>query len=303
MKILLLGKNGQVGWELQRSLATLGDMIALDRTGDGLTGDLADLKGLRATIRRCQPDIIVNAAAYTAVDQAEQQQELAELINARAPALLAEEALRLGALLVHYSTDYVFDGSGTKPWSETDLPAPINQYGASKWAGEQAIVASGCKHLVFRTSWVYASRARNFLITMQRFILERGALSIVADQIGAPTSAELIADVTAVAVRRALQNPETHGLYHLAAAGEISWHGYAVTIAEWLTQNGVEVKAAPDVIRAIPTVDYPTPAKRPLNSRLDTRKLSTIFDIILPPWQAGVFRALAEIPLQTEDLS
>tara|TARA_R110002020_G_scaffold29239_1_gene92355 strand:+ start:22214 stop:23110 length:897 start_codon:yes stop_codon:yes gene_type:complete len=298
MRILLLGKNGQVGWELQRSLSTLGDVTALDRTAShGLTGDLADLEGLRATIRSCQPDIIVNAAAYTAVDQAEQQQDLAELINARAPSLLAEEALRLGALLVHYSTDYVFDGSGTLPWLETDSPAPINQYGAGKLAGERAILASGCKHLIFRTSWVYASRAKNFLITMQRFIRERETLSIVADQIGAPTSAELIADVTAVAIRRALQDPQTHGLYHLAATGETSWHGYAVTIAEWLVQHGVDLKAATASINAISTADYPTPARRPLNSRLDTRKLCTAFEVVLPPWQAGVSRALAELPL------
>ncbi|WP_339666538.1 dTDP-4-dehydrorhamnose reductase [uncultured Pseudomonas sp.] len=297
MRILLLGKYGQVGWELQRSLATLGEVIALDRAGSGgLTGDLADLKGLRASIRRCQPDVIVNAAAYTAVDQAEQQ-ELATLINAGAPAVMAEEALSLGALLVHYSTDYVFNGEGAAFWTETDHPAPINQYGAGKLAGEQAIQASGCRHLIFRTSWVYASRAKNFLITMQRFIRERDALTIVADQIGAPTSAELIADVTELAIRRTIQNPELQGLYHLAASGETSWHGYAVTIAEWLELQGYAIRAVPGAIKPIPTAEYPTPARRPLNSRLDTRKLRDAFDVNLPPWQVGVTRALAELTL------
>lgn len=297
MKILLLGKNGQVGWELQRSLATLGDIIALDRTGaDGLTGDLADLEGLRETIRSCQPDIIVNAAAYTAVDHAEQQQELAELINAEAPRVLAEEAYRSGALLVHYSTDYVFDGSGEKPLAETDAPAPVNQYGAGKLAGEQAIQASGCRHLIFRTSWVYASRASNFLITMQRLIRSRDELSIVADQIGAPTSAELIADVTSVSIRRVLTEPALEGLYHLAAAGETSWHGYAVFIAQWLERQAVSISVEPSAIKPIPTTEYPTPASRPLNSRLDTRKLCDAFDVTLPPWQLGVGRALAELP-------
>lgn len=296
MKILLLGKNGQVGWELQRSLATLGEITALDRDGsDGLTGDLANLEGLRATIRRCQPDIIVNAAAYTAVDQAEEQRDLAELINGIAPGILAEEARKLGALLVHYSTDYVFSGEGSAPWQEDDIPAPINHYGASKLAGEQSIIASGCKHLIFRTSWVYASRAKNFLTTMQRFIRERDTLSIVADQIGAPTSAELIADVTAVAIRANLQNPELQGLYHLAATGEVSWHGYAVAIAEWQQHQKLEIKARPERIKAIPTADYPTSANRPLNSRLDTRKLRDAFGIALPHWQTGVARALTEL--------
>lgn len=296
MKILLLGKQGQVGWELQRSLATLGQVTALGREKqEGLTGDLTDLEGLRRTIRQCKPDIIVNAAAYTAVDQAEEQRDTAELINAAAPGVLAEEALAINALLVHYSTDYVFNGEGTAPWQESDVPAPVNYYGASKWAGEKAIQASGCRHLIFRTSWVYASRAKNFLITMQRFIREREALSIVADQIGAPTSAELIADVTAVAVRHSVQYPECEGLYHLAATGEASWHGYAVHIAEWLQRHSQAIKAGPEAIRAIPTADYPTPAQRPLNSRLDTRKLCSAFGITLPAWQAGVSRALAEL--------
>lgn len=296
MKILLLGKNGQVGWELQRALATLGEIIALDRNGrDGLTGELANLEGLRATIRRCQPDIIVNAAAYTAVDLAEKQPDLAALINGAAPGLLAEEAKKLDALLVHYSTDYVFSGDGSGRWQEGDVPAPINHYGASKLAGEQAILASGCKHLIFRTSWVYASREKNFLVTMQRFIRERDTLSIVADQIGAPTSAELIADVTAAAIKASLQDRKLQGLYHLAASGETSWHGYAVAIAEWLQGHGVLIKALPENIKAIPTADYPTPARRPLNSRLDTRKLCDAFGIALPHWQSGVARALTEL--------
>lgn len=298
MKILLLGKNGQVGWELQRALATLGEVVALDRNGaDGLSGDLSEPESLRVTIRYYQPDVIVNAAAYTAVDHAEQQQELAELINAKAPRVLAEEAHRSGALLVHYSTDYVFDGSGEKPSAETDAPAPVNQYGAGKLAGEQAIQASGCRHLIFRTSWVYASRASNFLITMQRLIRSRGELSVVADQIGAPTSAELIADVTSVAIRRVLAEPALEGLYHLATAGETSWHGYAVFIAQWLEQKAVSISVEPSAIKAISTTEYPTPAPRPLNSRLDTRKICDAFDVTLPPWQIGVGRALTELPL------
>lgn len=296
MKILLLGKNGQVGWELQRALATLGEIIALDRTGNaGLTGDLADVEGLRATVRDCQPDVIVNAAAYTAVDQAEQQRDLATLTNAQAPRVLAEEAMKLDALLVHYSTDYVFSGEGNSPWQEADKPAPINHYGASKLAGEQAIQAVGCKHLIFRTSWVYASRAKNFLVTMRRLMHERDTLSIVSDQVGTPTSAELIADVTGLAIRNVQHDPELFGLYHLAATGETSWHGYAVSIAEWLHQHGYAPKAMPAAIKPILTSDYPTPAARPLNSRLETRKLQDRLGISLPHWQSGVARALAEL--------
>lgn len=295
MRILLLGKNGQVGWELQRSLAILGELVALDRRGaPHLSGDLTDLEGLRTTIRRCRPDIIVNAAAYTAVDFAEQQQDLASLVNEQAPRLLANEAQKLGALLVHYSTDYVFNGEGIAAWSETDLPAPLNHYGASKLAGEKAIEGSGCRYLIFRTSWVYASRANNFLTTMHRLIREREVLRVVADQIGTPTSAELIADVTALAIRDA-QHREVQGLYHLAASGETSWYRYATTIGNWLEEQGKEVKVRPTAIKPIPSSNYPTPAARPLNSRLNTVKLCRAFGIRLPDWHSGVVRALAEL--------
>lgn len=294
MNILLLGKRGQVGWELLRSLSPLGNVIAPDRKNENLCGDLMDLSGLRETVRKVRPSLIVNAAAYTAVDKAEEERDLATKINAEAPALLAEEARALGALLVHYSTDYVFDGQDSKPRLETEQPAPLNHYGASKLAGEQAIQASGCNHLIFRTSWVYASRGHNFLASMQRLIQEREALSIVSDQVGAPTSAELIADLTALASLKALNNPELSGLYHLVASGETSWHNYAITVAEWLRSNGIAIRAELSNIKPIPTADYPTPAKRPLNSRLDTTKLRATFNVSLPSWQFGVERALIE---------
>lgn len=295
MKILLLGKNGQVGWELQRSLAPLGELIALDRHGhNGLTGDLADLGGLRATIRELKPDVIVNAAAYTAVDRAEEEHELATRINAEAPSVLAEETKALDALLVHYSTDYVFDGSGDTPWQATDTPGPVNHYGASKLASERHIQASGCRRLIFRTSWVYAARGSNFLTTMARLMREREALQVINDQVGAPTGAELIADVTAHAIVQALGDATKEGLYHLAPAGETSWHGFATFIAEWLNGQGVEIQAAPERIEPIPTSAWVTPAARPLNSRLDTRKVERTFGLTLPPWQQGIARVLAE---------
>jgi dTDP-4-dehydrorhamnose reductase len=295
MSTLLLGKNGQVGWELQRSLAPLGPLVALDRRGQNrLCGDLADLDGLRGTMRELKPGVVVNAAAYTAVDQAEKERELASLINARAPAVLAEEAKALGALLVHYSTDYVFDGSGTVPWREEDSLAPLNHYGASKLAGERAIQAQGGRHLIFRTSWVFAARGQNFLTTMMRLIQERDALDVVSDQVGAPTGAEWIADVTAHAVRSAESGPGLNGLFHLAASGKTNWYGYACLISQRLQEQGVPTQASPDRIRPIPTTEWPTPAQRPLNSRLDTSRLEHALNLQLPPWQAGVERALAE---------
>lgn len=295
MRILLLGKNGQVGWELQRSLAPLGELIALDRSGqDGLIGDLANLDGLRRTVRELEPDVIVNAAAYTAVDQAEEQRDLATRINADAPALLAEEAGALNALLVHYSTDYVFDGSGEAPWQETDASAPLNHYGASKVAGEQAIQRSGCRHLIFRTSWVYAARSGNFLATMARLMHERDSLQVIDDQYGTPTGAELIADVTVHAVMQTLDDTDKEGLYHLAPTGETSWHGYATFIAERLQEQGTEAQTTPERILPIATADWPTTAARPLNSRLDTTKLQRTFGLTLPSWKQGVARVLLE---------
>jgi dTDP-4-dehydrorhamnose reductase len=294
MKILLLGKSGQVGWELQRSLAPLGELIALDRhQADGLNGDLSNPEALRATIRQVQPDVIVNAAAYTAVDKAESETELADRVNGIAAGVMAEEAAASGAWLVHYSTDYVFNGQGTAAWRETDAVAPVNHYGSSKLAGERAITASGCKHLIFRTSWVYGARGNNFAKTMLRLASDRETLSVVADQIGAPTGADLIADVTAQALRQALQQPELAGLYHLAAAGEVSWHGYASEVIAFAKANGelLTVKA----IEPVETTAYPTPAHRPLNSRLNTQKLRATFSLHLPDWQSGVTRMLREI--------
>jgi len=295
MKILLLGKNGQVGWELQRSLAPLGEVIALDSKSQELCGDLSNLAGLADTVRRVSPDIIVNAAAHTAVDKAESEIELARTINAQAPAVLAQEAKNLGALLIHYSTDYVFDGSGEQPWKETDATGPLNVYGASKLEGEQLIQQSGCKHLIFRTSWVYGARGGNFAKTMLRLAQERDSLSIINDQIGAPTGADLLADITAHAIRSIEHKPELSGLYHLVAAGETSWHGYAKFVIEFAQQKGISMWVTADEVLPIPSSAYTTPAKRPLNSRLNTTKLQNSFGLHLPHWQAGVSRMLTEI--------
>ncbi len=294
MKILLLGKNGQVGWELQRSLAPLGELVALGSDSPGLCGNLRDAEGLAATVRAVAPDVIVNAAAYTAVDQAESDVAACRAVNAGGPALLAQEAARLGALLVHYSTDYVFDGSGQAPWREEAATGPLNVYGQSKLEGEQAIAASGCRHLVLRTSWVYAARGGNFAKTMLRLAGERERLSVVDDQVGAPTSAELIADVTAHAVRATLQRPELGGIYHLAAAGATSWHGYAQFVIEQARRAGLAIKVAPEAIAAVGSDAFPTPAARPRNSRLATDKLQAAFGLVLPPWQTGVERMLTE---------
>ena len=296
MKILLLGKNGQVGWELQRSLAPLGALTALDRQGDkGLCGDLSDLDGLAATVRTLQPQVIVNAAAYTAVDKAESEPELARRINAAAPAALAREAHACGALLVHYSTDYVFDGSGSRPWREIDAPAPLSVYGRSKWEGEQRIVQSGARHLIVRTSWVYGARGGNFAKTMLRLAQERERLTVIDDQWGAPTGAELIADVTAHAIAQTRQQPGKAGIYHLAPAGETTWHAYAKYVIAQASQAQPAIKIKATEIAPIPTSTYPTSARRPHNSRLNTHKLQTAFGLHLPPWQDGVRRMLAEI--------
>lgn len=294
MKILLFGKNGQVGWELQRSLSPLGELIALGRRPvDSLSGDLSDLEALRATIRQVAPHVIVNAAAYTAVDKAESEIELADRVNSQAAQVMAEEAASLGGWLIHYSTDYVFSGEGLKSWQETDAVAPVNHYGVSKLAGEQAIIASGCKHLIFRTSWVYGARGNNFAKTMLRLARERETLSVIADQFGAPTGADLIADVTALAIQQVIRRPELSGLYHLAASGEVSWHGYASLVIGFAEANGEEF--AVTTINPIETTAYPTPARRPLNSRLNTQKLRDNFSLHLPEWQSGVTRMLREV--------
>jgi dTDP-4-dehydrorhamnose reductase len=298
MKILLLGCNGQVGWELQRSLSVLGDVVALGsdatRNPDGLCADFTNLAGLADTVRKVQPALIVNAAAHTAVDKAESEPDIARLINALAPGVLAQEATKLGAWLVHYSTDYVFDGSGSQPWAESDATGPLSVYGRTKLEGEQ-LVATNPKHLIFRTSWVYGARGGNFAKTMLRLAAERDTLNVIDDQVGAPTSAELMADVTAHAVRTALHNPDVAGLYHCAAAGETSWHGYARFVLAQAQGLGHTLKSGPEQVHAIPTANYPTPAQRPLNSRLNTHKLQATFGLKLPPWQHGVARMLTEI--------
>jgi dTDP-4-dehydrorhamnose reductase len=297
MKILLLGKNGQVGWELQRSLAPLGELVALDRAGsdDGLHGDLSQPEALRATVRRVAPDVIVNAAAYTAVDKAESETQLARTINALAPGVLAEEARACKAWLLHFSTDYVFDGSGTMPWREDAPTNPLSAYGRTKRDGELAIQASGCRHLILRTSWVHSARGANFARTMLRLAQERERLSVVDDQFGAPTGAELLADVAAHAVRGVLARPELGGIYHVAAAGETHWHGYARHVIEVARRAGVAVKVAPDRIEPVPTRAFPLPAVRPANSRLDTSRLRAAFGLVLPDWRVGVDRMLAEL--------
>ncbi|MGY6275585.1 dTDP-4-dehydrorhamnose reductase [Methylomonas sp. MgM2] len=295
MIILLFGQNGQVGWELQRSLAPLGELIGLDRHNRTYCGDLSDFAGIRKTVAQVKPDVIINAAAYTAVDKAESEPELAESVNAKAPAVLAAAACGCSAWLIHYSTDYVFDGSGNQAWREDDSVNPLSIYGKTKLAGEQAIQASGCSHLIFRTSWVYAARGRNFAKTMLRLAQQREQLSVIDDQFGAPTGAELIADVTAHAIRAAKMRQDLSGIYHLAAAGETSWFDYASYVFEVARQMDIKLTLAPDGLQPIPTAQYPTPATRPLNSRLNTEKLQTIFDLRLPGWQIGVKRMLTEI--------
>jgi dTDP-4-dehydrorhamnose reductase len=295
MKILLFGKGGQVGWELQRSLAPLGELVALGAGSRDLCGDFTNLDGIAQTVRSIAPDIIVNAAAYTAVDKAENESELSYTINALAPGILAQEAKRSGAWLVHYSTDYVYDGSGDQAWTETDPTGPLSVYGKTKLEGEEAIRASGCQHVIFRTSWVYAARGGNFAKTMLRLAAERDSLNVINDQIGAPTGAELLADVTAHVIRAARQRPDVSGLYNLASDGETSWHGYARFVIEFARQAGVAIKVAPEAIQPVPTSAFPLPAPRPKNSRLDTRKLQNTFGLKLPHWQSGVTRTLTEI--------
>jgi len=298
MNILLLGKNGQVGWELQRSLAPLGQLVALDRhstPADGGCGDLSDLKGLRDTVQQLRPDVIVNAAAHTAVDKAQSEPELAYRINAEAPGALAEAARSVNALLVHYSTDYVFDGQGTAPWHEDAVTGPLNVYGQTKLAGEQAIAATSAHHLILRTCWVYAARGGNFARTMLRLAQEREKLSVVDDQWGAPTGAELIADVTSHAIRQTLLDPSHAGIYHLSASGEINWNSYARFVIETARTLRPDLAIKAQEVAPVPSSAFPTPARRPTNSRLDTTRLSTTFGLTLPPWQTGVRRMLSEI--------
>lgn len=283
--ILLLGGNGQVGWELRRTLAPLGPVRALERADV----DIADGDALRRVVRDVAPSLIVNAAAYTAVDRAEEEAELAHAVNGRAPGIFAEEAKRLGAGLVHFSTDYVFDGKASRPYREDDAPAPVNVYGQSKLAGEAAIAESGCDHLILRTSWVYSMRGANFLLTVRRLARELEELRIVADQHGAPTWARLIAETTAIVLGTcgapvcAAGLGERSGIYHLTAAGETSWHGFAAAVVAQLRESGESLRCRN--VRPIPTSDYPTPARRPARSLLDCGKLKETFGVTMPDWR------------------
>ena len=293
MKILLLGKDGQVGWELQRALAPLGELVAHGRD----RANLEDIPSVVALIRAERPDVIVNAAAYTAVDKAESDTDRADLINHRAVAAIAAEAHTLGAWFVHYSTDYVFAGDKAAPYVESDPIAPQSVYGTTKQLGEAAIAASGCKHLIFRTSWVFAARGGNFAKTMLRLAADREELRVVGDQTGAPTSAELIADATALCIYRTQVQPDDaySGIYHLVAGGETTWHGYAQYVIGLAAAKGAALKAKPEQVHPIATTDYPVPAKRPANSRLDTQKIQRTFALSLPDWKVHVARLIDEI--------
>jgi len=296
LKILLFGKDGQLGWELQRALAPLGDVVALGSADrKPLDGDLRDVDAIAATVRAVAPQWIVNAAAYTAVDRAESEPELADLVNATAVGSLARAAQASGAALVHYSTDYVFDGSGSAPWREDAPTSPLNAYGRSKLAGEELVRASGCRHLLFRTSWVFSARGSNFVRTMLKLARERDALRVVDDQLGAPTSAELLADVSAHALRRAAADAAVGGTYHVAATGETSWFDFARHAIARARSRGATVRIADGAIAPIASAAYPQAARRPLNSRLDTSRLRTVFDLHLQPWQAGVDRVVDEL--------
>lgn len=298
--ILLLGSQGQLGWQLQRDLAPLGPVLALDRR----TCDLADLDRLRAVVREQRPRLIVNAAAYTAVDQAEKEPELARRINAEAVGLLAEEAKALDALLVHYSTDYVFDGSKAAPYVESDATAPLGVYGRTKREGEEAMLAVGGRGLIFRTSWVFGARGKNFVKTILRLASERGSLKVVADQVGSPTPAAMIATVTGMVLAqldggRAQQGCE---LYHLAAANPVSWNGFARAIVATAEQTpGFALKLGPEAIAPIPSSEYPLPAPRPLNSRLDCRKLEDRFGLTMPDWQPYLSRMMQLLALKAQN--
>ncbi len=299
MRIVLLGPDGQVGWELQRALAPLGDLIVLRRDGvpgdnRPLCGDLAQVDDLVASVRALRPAVVVNAGAYTAVDKAESEPELARSLNTLAPGALARLMADLGGRLLHFSTDYVFDGSGDQPRDELAATAPLSVYGRTKQEGENLIRASGCQHLILRTSWVHAARGGNFARTMLRLAAERDSLNVIDDQIGAPTGADLLADISAHMLRRAASDASVSGTYHAVAAGEVSWCGYARHVLAWARQHGQPLKAGPDDVAAIPTSAYPTPARRPLNSRLDTGKLRQTFGLTLPHWQTGVERMLRE---------
>ena len=301
MKILLLGKNGQLGWELSKRLLPLGDVVALDRS----QCDLSTPEVIPKVIQEIKPDIVVNAAAYTAVDKAEEEEETANIINGHSVAVLAEQAKKHHALLIHYSTDYVFDGLKSSPYTEEDTPCPINAYGRSKLLGEQAIQKSGVQYLIFRTSWVYAARGNNFIKTMLRLASERDELKVISDQIGAPTSATLIADVTVEVIRQLTSKSQSKSiseLYHLAASGETSWFGFARLLIESAILNGHHLKLSPDCVVPISTAEYTLPAKRPSNSRLDTTKLRADYRISIPKWEEQVEQTVTAVLTSGEGL-
>lgn len=293
MNILLFGKTGQVGWELQRALAPLGNVIALDVKSEEYCGDFSNPEGIAETVRVIKPDVIVNAAAHTAVDKAESEQEFAQLLNATSVEAIAKEAAKIGAWVVHYSTDYVFPGDGETPWRETDATAPLNVYGQTKLDGEKALQAHCAKHLIFRTSWVYAGKGNNFAKTMLRLAKARKELSVINDQVGAPTGAELLADCTAHAIRVVMVKPDVAGLYHLVASETTTWYDYAALVFDEARKAGIEL--AIEKLNAVPTTAYPTPARRPQNSRLNTEKFQHSFGLVLPAWDVGVKRMLAEL--------
>lgn len=293
MKILLIGKNGQLGWELQRSLVTLGELVAVDFIDTKLCGDLTNLQGIAQTIRTVKPDVVVNAAAYTAVDKAESEKVLSRLLNADSVEIIARETAKIGALLVHYSTDYIFNGEGTHYRQEDEQTGPLNVYGETKLAGEIAVATHNERHFIFRTSWVYATRGSNFIKTMLRLAMEKEQLSVINDQFGAPTGAELLADCTAIAVRSTLRNQSKYGTYHVVASGETTWYEYAQFIFELSCQKGESLKV--ENVNGVPTSSYPTPAKRPFNSRLSNEKFQRAFNVVLPHWKVGVERVVTEI--------
>lgn len=294
MKILLTGKHGQVGFELRRALAVLGEVLAVDQHECDLTDELA----IRQLVRGFAPDVIVNPAAYTAVDKAESDQETAFAVNAMAPKVFGEEAAKLGAWVIHFSTDYVFDGEKSGAYVETDPTAPQSVYGATKFAGEQALAASGAKHIILRTCWVVGAHGGNFAKTMLRLAKERDRLSVVADQFGAPTSAALLADITAHVIQRIRTQPNSEalaGVYHAVADGVTNWHEYACYVIERARAAGHPIQVAPEAVQPISSQEYPVPAKRPKNSRLDSTKLRQAFNLHLPPWQVGVDHILDQI--------
>jgi len=304
MKILLFGSNGQVGWQLRRSLAVLGEVIALDRGSRPLCGDLRDAAGVAASVAAVAPDVVVNAAAYTAVDRAEDEQDLAFAVNAAAAEALASAAAKQGAWLVHYSTDYVYDGGGERPWRETDATGPLGVYGRSKLAGDEAVARATPKHLVLRTSWVFDSWGQNFAKSILKAASARDELTVVADQWGAPTRAALIADVTAHALRMLAASPQAErmaGVYHLASSGFTNWHGYAQLLLEEAAVRGWPLRATAERVKPIASSEYPTRARRPQNSRLDTTRLRETFGLTLPPWQDGVRAVVAELAQHRAD--